>query len=176
MAHNLHLSATDLEDDQTIPEMIIEGKQVSYLSVIGFLMYLMLGTHLDITYTIGTLSRFSAKPKLTHWKNGYSGTSKPPRTWNSDSTEWSFPRTWIYMVTLMLAGPRIQTTHFPPLALYSLATAEPFPGLVSYRAWLHFPLRNRSTLDLAMLGNTSLGSGPSSRRLDIRRGSHRVVL
>jgi len=68
MAHNLHLSATDPENDRTIPEMIIEGKQVSYLSVIGSLMYLMLGTCLDIAYTIGTLSRFSAKPKLTHWE------------------------------------------------------------------------------------------------------------
>jgi len=68
MAHNLHLSATDPEDDRTIPEMIIEGKQVSYLSVIGSLMYLMLGTCLDIAYAIGTLSRFSARPKLTHWE------------------------------------------------------------------------------------------------------------
>jgi len=68
MAHNLHLSATDLEDDQTIPEMIIEGKQVSYLSMIGSLMYLMLGMCPDITYTIETLSWFSAKSKFIHWK------------------------------------------------------------------------------------------------------------
>ena len=50
MAHNLHLSATDPEDDRTILEMIIEGKQVSYLSMIGSLMYFMLGMHLDIAY------------------------------------------------------------------------------------------------------------------------------
>jgi len=68
MAHNLHLSATDPEDNRTIPEMIIEGKQVSYLSVIGSLMYLMLRTRPDITYAIGTLSRFSTKSKLTHWE------------------------------------------------------------------------------------------------------------
>jgi len=68
MAHNLHLSATDLEDNRIIPEMIIEGKQVSYLSVIGSLMYLMLGMRPDIAYAIGTLSWFSAKPKLTHWE------------------------------------------------------------------------------------------------------------
>jgi len=68
MAHNLHLSVTDPEDDQTIPEMIIEGKQVSYLFMIGSLMYLMLGTHPDIAYAIGTLSRFSARLKLTHWE------------------------------------------------------------------------------------------------------------
>jgi len=83
--------------------------------------------------------------------------------------EQSFPRTWISMVTLMPVGPRIQTTHAPPLALYLLATVEPFPDLVSYRAWSHFPLQNWSTSDLAMLGNTSLGSSPSLRRLDIRR-------
>ena len=68
MAHNLHLSVTDPEDDRTIPEMIIEGKQVSYLSMIGSLMYLMLRTCPDIAYAIGTLSRFSARPKLTHWE------------------------------------------------------------------------------------------------------------
>jgi len=68
MAHNLHLSATDPEDDQTIPEMIIEGKQVAYLSVIGSLIYLMLGTCPDIAYAIGTLSQFSEKSKLTHWE------------------------------------------------------------------------------------------------------------
>ena len=68
MAHNLHLSATDPEDDRTILEMIIEGKQVSYLSMIGSLMYLMLGTCPDIAYAIGTLSQFSARPKLIHWE------------------------------------------------------------------------------------------------------------
>ena len=43
MAHNSQLSVTDPEDDRIIPEQIIEGCQVSYLTVIGSLMYLMLG-------------------------------------------------------------------------------------------------------------------------------------
>ena len=48
--------------------MVIEGHQVSYLTVIGSLMYLMLRTHPDIAYAVGTLSRFSAKPNLSHWE------------------------------------------------------------------------------------------------------------
>ena len=68
MAHNSQLSATSPDDNQSIPEMVIEGHQVSYLTVIGSLMYLMLGTHPDIAYAVGTLSRFSAKPNLSHWE------------------------------------------------------------------------------------------------------------
>ena len=68
MVHNSQLSATDPEDDRVIPEQVIKGRQVSYLTIIGSLMYLMLGTHSDIAYVVGTLSRFSAKPKLAHWE------------------------------------------------------------------------------------------------------------
>ena len=66
MAHNSQLSATSPDDNQSIPEMVIKGHQVSNLTVIGSLMYLMLGTCPDITYTVGTLSCFSAKPNLSH--------------------------------------------------------------------------------------------------------------
>ena len=31
-------------------------------------MYLMLGTRPDLAYAVGTLSHFSAKPKLAHWE------------------------------------------------------------------------------------------------------------
>ena len=68
MAHNSQLSVTDPEDDHIIPEQVIEGCQVSYLTIIGSLLYLMLGTCPDIAYAVGTLSHFSAKPKLAHWK------------------------------------------------------------------------------------------------------------
>ena len=68
MAHNSQLSATDPEDDHIIPEQVIEGCQVSYLTIIGSLMYLMLETRPDITYAVGTLSRFNAKPKLAYWE------------------------------------------------------------------------------------------------------------
>ena len=60
MAHNSQLSATDPEDDHIIPEQVIEGCQVSYLTIIGSLMYLMLRTCPDIAYAVGTLSCFSA--------------------------------------------------------------------------------------------------------------------
>ena len=56
VAHNSQLSETSPDDNQSIPEMVIEGHQVSYLTVIGSLMYLMLGTHPDIRYMVGTHS------------------------------------------------------------------------------------------------------------------------
>ena len=68
MAHTSQLSATDPEDDWTVPEQLIEGRQVSYLTIIGSLMYLMLGTRPDLAYAVGTLSCFSARPKLAHWE------------------------------------------------------------------------------------------------------------
>ena len=48
--------------------MVIDGKRISYLTVIGSLMYLMLGTHPDIAYAVGALSCFSAKPSHMHWE------------------------------------------------------------------------------------------------------------
>ena len=68
MVHNLQLSASNPEDNWIIPEMGIDGKQVSYLTVIGSLMYLMLGTCPDIAYAVGALSHFSAKPSHMHWE------------------------------------------------------------------------------------------------------------
>ena len=68
MVHNSQLSATDPEDDRTVPEQVIEGYQVSYLTGIGSLTYLMLGTRPNLAYAVGTLSCFSAKPKLAHWQ------------------------------------------------------------------------------------------------------------
>ncbi|KIK72155.1 hypothetical protein PAXRUDRAFT_22330 [Paxillus rubicundulus Ve08.2h10] len=68
MAHNSQLSPTDLENDQILPEMVIEGWKVSYLTVIGSLMYLMLGTRPDIAYAVGTLSWFSTAPEQMHWE------------------------------------------------------------------------------------------------------------
>ena len=68
IAHNSQLSTTSPDDNQSIPEMVIKGHQVSYLTVIGSLMYLMLGTHPDIAFMVGILSHFSAKPNLSHWE------------------------------------------------------------------------------------------------------------
>ena len=68
MVHNLQLSASNPEDNQIILEMVNDRKQVSYLTVIGSLMYLMLGTRPDIAYAVGALSCFSAKPSHMHWE------------------------------------------------------------------------------------------------------------
>ena len=44
LPHNTKLVLVTPEDGPSVPEMIIKGQKVSYLSVIGFLMYAMLGT------------------------------------------------------------------------------------------------------------------------------------
>ena len=46
------------------PDEVID---VPYRSVIGSLMYLMLGTRPDIAYAVGTLSKFLDCPTQTHW-------------------------------------------------------------------------------------------------------------
>ena len=38
-----------------------------YQNLIGTLMYAMLGTHLDIAFAVGALSKFSSNPGKTHW-------------------------------------------------------------------------------------------------------------
>ena len=68
MIHGTSLSATDPEDNSTLPQILIGQKRVSYLTVIGSLMYLMLETRPDLAFSVGTLSRFSAAPKACHWE------------------------------------------------------------------------------------------------------------
>ena len=68
MTHGTTLSGTDLEDNTMLLEVLINNKQVSNLTVIGSLMYFMLGTCLDLTFSAGTLSCFSASPKTCHWE------------------------------------------------------------------------------------------------------------
>lgn len=67
MAHNHKITADDPEDNTTRPEIQIEGHKVSYLSVVGSLMYAMMGTHSDIAYVTGFLDRYSAALKNCHW-------------------------------------------------------------------------------------------------------------
>ena len=43
-------------------------KSVPYLSAVGSLMYLTVGTCPDIAYAVGALSRFNANPGQAHWK------------------------------------------------------------------------------------------------------------
>lgn len=41
--------------------------QTKYLSLIGSLSYLAVGTRPDIAFTVNYLARFSAKPRVEHW-------------------------------------------------------------------------------------------------------------
>ena len=67
LQHNLKL--TPVQPGETpVMEMSINGKWVSYLIVIGLLMYAMLGTQPDLTFTVGLLSHFSAAPTGAHWE------------------------------------------------------------------------------------------------------------
>ena len=66
LPHNPKLVLAMPEDSSPIPEMIIEGQKVSYLSVIRSLMYVMLGTWPDFIYTMGLLSCFSTNPTGAH--------------------------------------------------------------------------------------------------------------
>jgi hypothetical protein len=41
---------------------------IPYHKAVGFLMYASLGTCLDITYAVQTLSHFTTEPRLAHWE------------------------------------------------------------------------------------------------------------
>jgi hypothetical protein len=45
-----------------------EADSTNYLSVIGALSYVAVGTRPDIAYSVNVLARFSAKPGVNHWK------------------------------------------------------------------------------------------------------------
>jgi hypothetical protein len=49
------------------PEDVDYMSQIPYLSAVGSLMYLALGTRPDISYAVGVLSRFNSCPGRTHW-------------------------------------------------------------------------------------------------------------
>ena len=68
MATNLHPSSDDPEDNTTHHTYIIEGREVSYASVVGSFMYAAQGTRPDLAYVVGVLGRYSANPKLHHWQ------------------------------------------------------------------------------------------------------------
>ena len=68
MAHNSKLTEEDPDDNTTLHTMKIDGRQVLYTSVVGSLMYAMMGTRPDLAYTVGVLRRYSANPKQCHWE------------------------------------------------------------------------------------------------------------
>ena len=43
-------------------------QNVPYCEAVGALMYAMLGTHPDISFTVTMVSKFSSNPGLTHWE------------------------------------------------------------------------------------------------------------
>jgi hypothetical protein len=50
------------DDCPQTPQEKVDMEKVPYQSLIGSLMYAMLGTRPDITYAVGALSKFSANP------------------------------------------------------------------------------------------------------------------
>jgi hypothetical protein len=51
------------------PEDMEYMAHIPYLSAVGSLMYLALGTWLDISYAVGVLSRFNSCPGCVHWNS-----------------------------------------------------------------------------------------------------------
>ncbi|XP_047326340.1 secreted RxLR effector protein 161-like [Impatiens glandulifera] len=56
-----------LSKDQSPKTEITEMKNVLYSNVIGSVMYLIISTRSDITYTVSCLSRFMSNPNMPHW-------------------------------------------------------------------------------------------------------------
>jgi hypothetical protein len=56
------------EDCPQTPEELEYMRSVPYLSAVGSLMYLSVGTRPDISFAVGALSRFNANPGQAHWK------------------------------------------------------------------------------------------------------------
>ena len=56
------------EDCPQTPEDSEYMKSVPYLSAVGSLMYLAVGTCMDISFAVGALSCFNANPGKAHWK------------------------------------------------------------------------------------------------------------
>lgn len=64
---NLKVTSVDPVDDTTLHTTNIDGVEVSYLSIVGSLMYAMLATRPDLAFAVGLLGRFSSAPKACHW-------------------------------------------------------------------------------------------------------------
>ena len=61
--HNLTKSQSPSD-----PQALEELRCVPYREAIGSLMYVVIGTQLDITYAVSYLARFMANPGHTHWE------------------------------------------------------------------------------------------------------------
>lgn len=68
MAPNTQLLAENPDGNNTsIFKMKIGDQNVSYASIVGSIMYAVMGTQPDLAYTVGGLGRFSSNPKAHHW-------------------------------------------------------------------------------------------------------------
>jgi len=62
--HTRVLARTQTDgEDNPIKEVLIQA----YQSVVGSLMYAMLGTHQDIAYAVGLISQFNHALQWKHW-------------------------------------------------------------------------------------------------------------
>ena len=70
MSTSTRISADDPDDNtvRTHMALVPGGPVVSYQSVVGSLMYGMMGTRPDTAYVVGVLGRYSAAPKACHWE------------------------------------------------------------------------------------------------------------
>jgi hypothetical protein len=65
MEHGLQLTKADCPIPTPSHQMTLNGH--AYSSVVGALMYAMLGTRPDLAYAMGMLSRFNNNPGQSHW-------------------------------------------------------------------------------------------------------------
>ncbi|XP_073061808.1 secreted RxLR effector protein 161-like [Primulina eburnea] len=65
LSHGANLSKSMCpKTDEEIETM----SRIPYASVIGSIMYVMISTRPDITYSLGVASRYKSNPDLLHWK------------------------------------------------------------------------------------------------------------
>ena len=77
LSSSMVVRSLGLDTDSFCPMMDDEdvlGPEVSYLSVIGALMYLASHTRPDICFAVNLLSRFSSCPTQRHWNEINVGT------------------------------------------------------------------------------------------------------
>src|ERR1700730_6941843 len=65
IATGVQLSAADCPEIAPSPPTHLQGH--TYASVVGALMYAMLGTRPDLAFAVGALSRFNSNPGAEHW-------------------------------------------------------------------------------------------------------------
>jgi hypothetical protein len=68
MAHNSKLTAEDPGDNTTVHQMDINGFDMSYLGLVGSLMYVMFGNSTGPCIPVVVLGQYSASPKKCHWE------------------------------------------------------------------------------------------------------------